>query len=71
MVGRKKLEAFSGQYALCHRGGDRWRDAVDADVVPLALNGERLHQADQRHLGGAVIGLAEGVKGRTRKGAAT
>src|SRR3546814_14962406 len=49
------------------RGGRR--EAVDADVVFLALYAQRLHQPDERHLRRAVIGLPEiAVEARRRGG---
>ena len=48
-----------GHELFGHPRRRRRRQAVDADVVLGALDRERLHQADERHLGGAVIGLAE------------
>ncbi|MNE78464.1 hypothetical protein D3C80_1748730 [compost metagenome] len=40
------------------RGGGR-RQRIDADVVALAFQTQRLHESDHGHLGGAVVGLAE------------
>src|SRR3546814_14114913 len=64
-LGRQMCERISRENAVghCRRGGRR--EAVDADIVFLALYAERLHQPDERHLRRAVIGLPEiAVKAR-------
>ena len=56
-----------GHELFGHPRRRRRRQAVDADVVLRALDRERLHQADERHLGGAVVRLAEvAVQARRR-----
>jgi hypothetical protein len=53
---------------LGHPGGGSRRQAIDADIVPRPFQCQRLHQPDQRHLGGAVVGLAEiAVQPRRRR----
>src|SRR3546814_17883112 len=52
-------ERIGREHAVGHlrrRGGG---EAVDADAVFLTLDAQRLHQAAERHLGGAVIRLPE------------
>jgi len=66
--GVQALQALFRQHALGHACGGRGGQAVDPHAVLLALDGQGLHQADQRHLGGAVVGLAEVAVEARRRG---
>ncbi len=59
VLGRQLLEHLRRQDVLGHPGrGDRC-DGVGLDVVLRAFLGQRVDQADEPELGGAVVGLAE------------
>lgn len=52
-------ERFIGEDAIGHlRRGCRC-ETVDADIVLLTFQCERLHQPHQRHLRRAIVGLAK------------
>ena len=45
--------------ASCHPGACDRRDGVAHDVVLASLNGQRVAQSQQAHLGGRVVGLTK------------
>src|SRR6478735_7145401 len=59
VFGGQLLQHFLRKNVLGHAGGGDRCDGVGLDVVLRALLRERVDQADQAQLGGAVIGLAE------------
>ena len=58
-AGVQSLQHRFRHEAFGHAGGRRRGQAVHADVVFLALDRERLHQARQSHLGRTVVGLTK------------
>ena len=50
---------MTAEQLLRHARPGDGRDGIDLDVVLGALDAERLHEADQRHLGRAIVGLPE------------
>ncbi|WP_229664685.1 hypothetical protein [Sphingomonas metalli] len=57
--GIEPAEVGTGHDACGHSGRSRRGQRVDADAVFLALDGERLHQPDQRHLRRGIVRLPE------------
>ena len=58
-IGGQALEIVLGVKPLGHPRRGAGGQAVDADVELPPLQRQRLHQADQRHLGRAIVGLPE------------
>ena len=59
MYSGPSLSSERAEEVLGHAGGGHRGDGVGLDVVLGPLDGEDVGEADEAHLGGAVVGLAE------------
>ncbi|MNT46234.1 hypothetical protein D3C72_1828630 [compost metagenome] len=56
-LGTQCTQHLGRHQALGHAGGRRGRQRIDMDVVLGAFERQGLHQADQGHLGRAIVAL--------------